>query len=78
MIKHYEIICGVGVIGVCRDAGKGDESLLHAAREDKVLAFGRITKAAFERFGDNPWTRPISSRRWKPTVKVVLEMERIL
>lgn len=76
--KFYEIICSVGVIGVCQDVGGGDDSLLHAAQEDRVIAFGEISKADFERFGDNWWTKPISRKRWKPTVKIVLELERIV
>jgi hypothetical protein len=65
--RYFEIICSVGVIGCCCDAGKGDDTLLHAAQEDRVLAFGLITKDAFDRFGDHPWVRPISKIRFKPT-----------
>jgi hypothetical protein len=78
MTKYYEIICSVGVIGVCCVVSSDDDSLLHAAREDKVLAFGQIPKKDFERFGDNSWVKPKSKKRWKPTVKVVLELERIM
>lgn len=78
-MKHYEIICSVGVIGVCCDQGNGDDTLLHAAQEDRVQAFGEISKKDFESFGDAPWVKPISKpdRRWKPTIKVVLELDRM-
>ena len=77
MAKYYEIICETEVIGVCCDQGNGDDTLLHVARQDRVVAFGQITKTQFEQFGDNSWVKPISKKRWKPNVKFVLEMERI-
>ena len=77
--KYYEIICDVGVIGTCSDSGKGDDTLLHCAREDNVIAFGEISEADFNRFldSDNGWTEPISKKRWKPIIKIVLELEEI-
>ena len=38
-MKYYEIVCSVGVIGVC-----SEDVLLHNATEDDVKSFGEITK----------------------------------
>lgn len=77
MTKYYEIICSVGVIGVTCDTGDGDDTLLHVAREDQVTAFGAISKKDFDTYGDAPWVKPKSKKRWKPIIKVVLDLERI-
>jgi hypothetical protein len=67
-LKYYEIICSVGVIGVCSEDGT-----LQAAQEDHVKAFGRISKEDFERYGDYPWVEPISEPlgRLIPTGRLV-------
>lgn len=71
--KHYEIICSVGVIGVCcvNQDNPEDDNLLHCATEDRVLAFGEITEEQFDKFGDDGWEQPISIIRWRPEIKRV-------
>jgi hypothetical protein len=77
MAKYYEIICDTGVIGCTADYDGSREHLLHAVQEDQVIAFGLISKADFKRFGDETWVRPISKRRYKPTIRRVLDLKEI-
>lgn len=72
MTRYYEIICSDTVIGVTCSTGDADDTLLQVAQEDKVTAFGAISKSDFESYGDNPWEKAKSKKRWAPTIQKVL------
>ena len=67
---YYEIICSVGVIGVC--SGEANR-LLDAAQWDRVLQFGEISQEEFQSYENKPWYLPVSKLRWTPSIKLVLE-----
>lgn len=69
-MRYFEIISRypeVGVMGACTDDGIDSEML-----GDMV---GVISKKDFERFGDRPWKKPKSKRRFRVVTKIALEPE---
>lgn len=72
--RYYELIGVNGVIGVCSPTN--DEELAHVVKEDYIKVLGKITRKQFDSFGDNPWTRPISHKRYSVRVKNVVVLDR--
>ena len=72
--RYYELIGITGVIGVCSPTK--DEELAGVIKEDYIKALGAISRKQFESFGDHPWDRPISRKRYVVRVKNAVVMER--